>query len=239
MISDWAIMSQAGGLALTYSGPGSIRAPLPSGNALTVAQETDYPRESRISLALQPDRAERLVLALRIPHWSERSTVRVNDENVADVRPGRYLRLDRTWKPGDRITIDLDFRLHFWAQEESPARGEPPASSGLLAGEERPRLVSIYRGPILLAYDPRFNPDEDVPVLRAEGLSASRVLPGGWLAPWMLLELAGENGRRLRLCDFGSAGAAGHAYRSWLSVRFPRRPCAEFSREHPLRDSRP
>ena len=231
LISDWAVMSHQGGLALNYYGPGSIRAPLPSGRSLTILQETDYPLESRIGLTLQLDQAERFVLSLRIPHWSERSAVRVNDEQVADVRPGRYLRLDRTWKPGDRIVLDLDFRLHFWVQEEVPVAGQTPA-------EERPPSASIYRGPILLAFDPRFNLEGDVPVLDADGLVGTRVESDNWLKPWMLLEFPVGAGRTLRLCDFGSAGTAGHAYRSWLPVRFSRRPEAGFSRERPLRSFR-
>ena len=35
------------------------------------------------------------------------------------------------------------------------------------------------------------------------------VEPDGWLKPWMLLAFPLPDGRSLRLCDFGSAGAAG------------------------------
>jgi len=212
MISDWAVMIQAGGLAINYYGPGTVAAPLPSGNRVTVVQDTDYPWEGRVNLAVEPERAERFALFLRIPCWSQRTVVRVNGEAVADVRPGRHLALDRTWSPGDRVSLELDFGLHFWVREEAPAGAGPQ------------RRASIYRGPILLAYDPRFNPDGDAPALRLEGPSGRRVEPEGWLKPGLLMEFAAEDGRAVRLCDFGSAGNAGHAYRSWLLVSFARQP---------------
>ena len=52
------------------------------------------------------------------------------------VKPGEYLVLDRTWKRGDTVDIQFDFVLRFW-------RGE----------REYEGKTSIYRGPLLLAYD--------------------------------------------------------------------------------------
>jgi hypothetical protein len=76
--------------------------------------------------------------------------VRLNGAPVDGVKSGTYLTLDREWKRGDEVEIVLDFSLRAWPGEKQ------------LAGR-----ASLYRGPILLAYDPRFdalNPDE-LPVL--------------------------------------------------------------------------
>jgi hypothetical protein len=40
----------------------------------------------------------------------------------------------------------------------------------------------------------------------------------------------------VRLCDFGSAGAAGSCYRSWLEIR--NAPSSRFSHANPLRSAR-
>ncbi|MDD5706716.1 MAG: glycoside hydrolase family 127 protein, partial [Kiritimatiellae bacterium] len=392
MLSDWALMSRSDGVALNYYGPGTMRTPLPSGNVLAIVQKTDYPRENRIETTVLLDRTESFALALRIPYWSQNSVVEINGERAPDVRPGQYLRLERRWATGDRIVIELDFRLRFWvnaqwtpnsdwqaqwrvfgpvANHEQPWQGadalpgeqarEMPESltvngktlkprsvvsdrgaldfrqlfaadmgavgkapiaiafteieaerddvlpiafgadwwscwsvngekvfdnhslggnveptgarvqrvdlplrkgrnlvavrvtSGtggwsLTVGKgelksqfdaqpesERFRQASIYRGPLLLACDPRFNADGDIPILEAAGLEVRRIEPDTWIPPWALFEFKTVHGERLRLCDFGSAGTTGNVYRSWLPVRFPSQPRSEFSRDNPLR----
>ena len=81
-------------------------------------------------------------------------------------------------------------------------------------------LTSIFRGPILMTYDRRFNaidPD-DLPAMDAKSLEGK---PAGWdgpMPPIVLIEYPAAGGRSLRLCDFASAGADGSPYRSWLKV---------------------
>ncbi len=397
LLSDWAIMAHDGGVALNYYGPGKIRMPLPSGNNLVIVQDTEYPLENRITATIYLDRPEKFTFLLRIPYWSQDSAVWVNGERVTDVCPGRYLRLERTWSPGNLIVIELDFRPHFWVDEtpiptidwqaewrvfgpvanqahswDDPERGKDimpgdklesmpeslvvdgvtlspsvvcsrggrldfrqlyasevykgeagrlgrlpiayafteiemekdgvlsiafgadwwccwfvngvkvfdnhstggnavsagvrshkvdlPLRKGknliavrvtsgfggwsltvgkVMPEENRSWHTSVYRGPILLTYDPRFNRSLDsIPILDAAGLAVKRVEADSWLPPWMLFELSAGDGSSLRLCDFASAGTAGHAYRSWLPVRFPFRPRAVFSHENPLRSFR-
>lgn len=224
MISDWALMQRSGGgLALNYYGPGTITAGLPGGNSVVLEQHTDYPWENTVAVKVRPERAGRFSIALRIPAWSGLSVVRVNGRKIADVRAGRYLTLDRVWRSGDRIDIEFDFRLHFWAKD-----------AGITAGV---RSTSVYRGPVLLAYDPRFNAGGEIPLLDVNR-TARRIELETWLKPNLLMEFPGENGGVVRLCDFASAGAAGHVYRSWLPVKYGRLPGCRFSRKNPLRTFR-
>jgi len=117
---------------------------------------------------------------------------------------------------------------------------------GLLAEEIRQRSeylarASLYRGPILLALDPRYQEEleERLPTLDARAVkSLKAVKPGTWLKPWMLFEVRDVGGRKVRLCDFGSAGLAGQFCRSWLTVRLPEPLTDRFSRDNPLRSSR-
>src|SRR5262249_1493182 len=98
--------------------------------------------------------------------------------------------------------------------------------------------VSLYHGPVLLAYDTRFGPHdaEHPPVVDVarppqviEGRGAHTPAP----QPFLLMDFATEDGGRLRLCDFASAGAAGNRYASWLPAngQVP----TPFRREDPLR----
>lgn len=241
MIGEWAVMAHDGGLALNYYGPGRLSAPLPSGNSVVLVQKTDYPRRGRVEISVCPERPEPFVLSLRIPHWSKATHVRVNGKVIESVPCGEYLRLDRHWKKDDVISIAFDFRLHCWAKED--CRSQHGALSCADASPQgnavaREHLASIYRGPLLLAFDPRHNESADLPALDATRLEARVAKSGAWLEPWLLLECRASSGQTIRLCDFGSAGAAGETYRSWLPVRFPRTPNAPFSRENPLRTER-
>jgi DUF1680 family protein len=171
---------------------------------VTLCWTTDYPRSGVVRLSVDPEREAEFALRLRIPAWSAAAAVRVNGGRAAAARPGAYLSLERRWKPGDTIRLELDMSLRaFPGEREAAGR------------------VSLYRGPLLLAWDQRFNPRDadDLPPLELARLSEAKLraptapVPG---APWVLVDLPAENGGTVRLCDFASAGFAGTRYRSWL-----------------------
>ncbi len=222
MLSEWAIMTSPDGVVLNYYGPATLRAATPEGRILTLTETTDYPVEPAVRLTLGLAQPERFTLRLRIPAWSLRTTVRVNGETLPDVRPGTYLRLERTWQDGEVVELAFDFSLHFWAGErEAEGHG------------------AIYRGPILLAYDRRYNAVDphELPIL---DVSTLRVGAAAWErrpTPWLLLRAQDARDHRLILCDFASAGITGSPYRSWLPITgLSPRP---FSRQDPIWNLRP
>ena len=218
LISDWAVMGSGGDVLFNWYGPSTITTRLPPGTSLTLTQETDYPRDPRVRLKVTPSRTTKFALKLRIPHWSRRTLVRLNGRSVPEITPGNYLTLDRVWKRGDIVEIDFDFSLRYWLGERE------------CAGK-----TSIYRGPLLLTYDRRFNEMDpgQVPMLDASTLRGKTVQATDWLPPLLLLEFTATEGNTVRLCDFGSAGMAGSPYRSWLDVKNVVK--TEFSRGNPLR----
>jgi hypothetical protein len=205
MLADWAVMADEANnsIALNYYGRGQITLTLPSGIAVTLTQDTEYPRDGIIHLHLEASRPERIKLRLRIPGWSRVSDVALNGDPVADVVAGTYLSLDRIWTTGDVVRLTLDFTPWIW-------RGEREA-----AGK-----ASIYRGPILLAYDQRFNAFDpsDIPAIDLASLNIEPTSTTLRPEPLFLATLQTENGP-LALCDFASAGAAGNPYVTWLPVR--------------------
>jgi uncharacterized protein len=78
--------------------------------------------------------------------------------------------------------------------------------------------ASLFRGPLLLAYDPRFDRHDprSLPTLDAAGLKENIVAWNRAPLPLMLLNLSTDHGLKLGLCDF--AGAAGTPYVSWLPI---------------------
>jgi uncharacterized protein len=211
MLAEWPLMRSAGGLTLNYYGPGTFTAALASGRRLAIRQRTRYPAGSTVTIALGMDEPERFELRLRIPGWSAKTRVTLNGKPVEGVVPGRYFSLDRTWADGDTIWLSLDLSLHFWVGDRECAE-----------------KVSLYRGPILLAWDQRFNDGDPgaIPVVEAGRLACSpEPVPrsvAAWPAPWVLVGLDGAGGGRLRLCDFATAGVTGSRYVTWL-------PCSGFT----------
>jgi len=114
MVKDWALTRNTDGISVNYYGPCTLSFETTSANRVVITQETDYPRESKVTLRISPDHAEEFTLALRIPHWSERTSVIVNGVAVEGVVSGQYLKLKRKWQASDTIEIDFDFRLHYW-----------------------------------------------------------------------------------------------------------------------------
>ena len=203
MLSEWAVMVDDEGIIVNYYGPMEAALHLPDGSDVKLIQKTEYPVDGHINLTAPPQQKKKFSLRLRIPEWSENTRVRVNGAAVEPVQAGSYLRIEREWSRNDAVDIDLDMSLRF--------------EMGERACEGR---VSIYRGPILLAYDQHFNkmdPD-DVPALDVAQLDATLAEGQGLFPPMAQLKVKAADGNPLYLCDFATAGAYGTHYRSWLPV---------------------
>lgn len=210
MMSEWAVMENESGVVLNYYGPSAISVETHSRQRLTLTQNTDYPLTGHIEIvvgvsALGSRATEateaKAPLSLRIPAWSRETKASLNGEPLP-ASPGEYLVLDRVWCDGDCIVLDLDMSLRSWYGQDR------------LDGQ-----LCLYRGPVLLAYDRRFNPlDPDkVPAPIVEGGDIPLVpWSGPRPSPWVLVRLDSVGGEPLYLCDFASAGVAGTPYRSWL-----------------------
>jgi DUF1680 family protein len=79
---------------------------------LTFTQTTKFPDEPRSKFTIKVSRPTPLALQLRHPIWCERPTVRLNGQPVEFTStPGSWLTLDRVWKTGDTVEIDLPMTL--------------------------------------------------------------------------------------------------------------------------------
>ncbi|MEN6426279.1 MAG: beta-L-arabinofuranosidase domain-containing protein [Phycisphaerales bacterium] len=210
LLSEWAVLGGTSGLYLNYYGPGTVEATLEDGSSWSFTQVTAYPAAGRIDLEIHPAKRAALPLFLRIPEWSQNTKAAVNGVPIEKVAPGSYLQIERAWSPGDRITIDFDLSVR------------------ALRGDEHVQFnTSLLRGPILLAFDQKHNtmdpgdmPELDLASLRLEPLAADdAVMQDKTLGPIAAFATQATDGRRVVLCDFGSAGAYGTYYRSWLPVR--------------------
>jgi len=80
-----------------------------AGQNLRLNTTTDYPWKGKVTLEVEPQRAARFALALRVPGWCERAEVRVNGKPVAlaGITRKGYARITRHWEPGDRVELNM------------------------------------------------------------------------------------------------------------------------------------
>lgn len=213
-LSEWAVMRTADGLVVNYFGPGSFQGKLSDNTPVALQFETAYPLTGRVQLRVEPLVSRRFTLRVRIPGWTLSPSVRLNNTPVKGVNPGTYVEMNRQWRAGDRVVLDLDLRLRVVAGDRETAG-----------------RVSIYRGPLLLAFDQKLNDfdETELPPVELKRLDEAKELPrpverAHVLDPWIVIDLPAENGRTVRVCDFASAGAYGTRYRSWLPAMDPPPP---------------
>ncbi len=210
MLSEWAVMQFGRGLTVNYYGPMTVTAPLKNGHRVTLTQETRYPLDGRIRLIVSPEQEEIFPITLRIPTWAEGASVRLPDGKIRADRPGTYLMINRQWKRGDVLEINFPMKLR------------AVAGDGPMFGR-----MSVYRGPLLLAFDSLENEfdEADLPRLTPGMLQEAKIsFPEpdkateaiGRFTPWIRVDLPLADGRTLRLVDFASAGSLGNQYVSWL-----------------------
>jgi DUF1680 family protein len=101
--------SADGGLAATLYGPCEVTTKV-GDVVVRLREETDYPFRNTIAVTVNPARAHAFPIRLRIPAWVVKATVAVNGKAEREPTPGSFARLERTWRPGDRIEILFESR---------------------------------------------------------------------------------------------------------------------------------
>lgn len=92
-----------GGLVAALHGPGRVQH-----QGLTLTAETQYPFGDRIAYLVEGDTSARFPLKLRIPGWCSDARLEINGQPHSETpSAGSWLVVDRTFSPGDRLTLHL------------------------------------------------------------------------------------------------------------------------------------
>ncbi len=93
-------------------------------NTIRLSQQTHYPWEGQVKIAIKPEKSETFAVCVRIPGWArneavpsdlyrfqetsnEKAVLEVNGKSVSpDVQRG-FTRIERTWQKGDTIELHL------------------------------------------------------------------------------------------------------------------------------------
>ena len=121
-------------------------------HAVRVKQETEYPWDGKIAIAVDPEKTKAFTVSIRIPGWArnqpvpsdlysyskaydETPRVQVNGETQDFMVENGFVRIDREWKKGDTIAVDFPMPVRRVLSNENVA--------------ENQGRVALERGPLV------------------------------------------------------------------------------------------
>lgn len=135
-----------------------------SDNVVELSQVTSYPWEGKVELTVNPDTEETFALRLRIPGWAKSSPVpsdlysfadkvtdtklTVNGKSVRLKELDGYATLVRSWKRGDKVTLEFPMAVRRIKANEKVA-------------DDKGKFA-MQRGPIVYCLEGYDQPDHDV-----------------------------------------------------------------------------
>lgn len=151
-LSAIAYSRQGDDICVNLLGQGQATLKTESAGLVRIEQRTNYPFDGHVNLRIDPERPGRFCLRVRIPSWTDRVDAKINDAPISDVRAGEYLTLDREWRAGDALTLDLAMspRVH---QRTSQSVQESRAPDGELVAQEVMHYdyLALTYGPLVFA----------------------------------------------------------------------------------------
>jgi DUF1680 family protein len=172
--------------------PGHVTVQTGAGEVV-IESKTNYPTDGSVALTLRPAKAAKFPLYLRVPAWTAHYTATVAGHKYTGT-PGEFLTIDREWKAGDQVDVDLDLTVRV-------VSGAPSYPFG----------VAIFRGPQVLALEQSRNPG--VRDLQAAGPTGMDVkLEAAGDSAYRMDGVVAGKPRELTLVPFADA----RSYRVWL-----------------------
>ena len=95
---------------------------------LQISQQTSYPWNGKITISVNPKKESQFTIKLRVPGWSrnevlpgdlysyrkastQKATISLNGETLAIQPENGYFNINRKWKKGDKININLPMEV--------------------------------------------------------------------------------------------------------------------------------
>ncbi len=201
-----AVMSDAEGPVVNLYNSCTAEIPLAGTHSAKLKISTQYPLEGDVRIEVMPATARRFAVKLRIPSWSQSTTLAVNGERLA-ASPGTYACIEREWAAGDVITLNLDLRCRLLK-----------ARHGLHDGSDKFR--ALMRGPVVLARDENIDSHfaEPVDVIDDKGFVAVRATKPALASANMQFEVPTRSGM-IPMVDYASVNSwEGKRVQTWLPI---------------------
>jgi DUF1680 family protein len=220
LIPTFAVTTDADGVVVNLYESGQAKLALRNGTAVQLDTDTLHPGEDQVRITVSPATKKSFAVKLRIPSWCRTASVEVNGKKV-ETKPGRngYVKLKRTWNPGDKIELNL----------KQEAR--------LIVGDHSNQgKVAILYGPLVLAADAAplqadgqtiysfaiAKPDVAALALTPEPAPAGvKTWPGAQVFRINAVSRKDSSPVTIHLMSFADAGGTGSRYNVWLPLPKP------------------
>ncbi len=107
-VSNYAYSISDKGVYVNLYGSNNLSTKLEDGSVIKLTQQTEYPWEGRVAITVSESKKSPFSIFMRIPGWANSAKVSINGKSVnADIKSGQYLELNRNWKKGDQIVLNL------------------------------------------------------------------------------------------------------------------------------------
>ena len=129
-----------------------------AGIPVHIVEETSYPFRGNVTFTVNPVSPANFPMQFRIPAWAQGTSISVNGQAIPPPSPGSFARIERQWKPGDRVELSFPMlpRVSRWFNNS----------------------IAIERGPLVFS----LNIGESWVKLRDRGMTADwQVFP---TTPW-------------------------------------------------------
>lgn len=135
---DYAYSIEKGGVYVNLYGGNTLNTNIEGVGEITLTQKTDYPWGGAVNISVDKLKGKKqFEIKLRVPDWcTEGAKITVNgEEQNIETKAGTYATVNRTWKKGDVVSINMPMRTRI--VEANP-----------LVEESRGQ-VAVQRGPIV------------------------------------------------------------------------------------------
>ena len=129
------------GIAINLYTSSQTKLDLDAGLFVVLRQETAYPSDGRVTIHIDSSHPATFPLQLRLPRWCAAAQATINGAAIAAPQAGTFWVIEREWKQGDQVTLEL------------------PMPWRLVLGRQRQAgRVALMRGPMIYGLNPAQNP---------------------------------------------------------------------------------
>ncbi|MDR6783366.1 DUF1680 family protein [Pedobacter africanus] len=140
VIPKMAVMADKYGPVVNFFGNISAKVKLEN-LEVSITQKSLFPKSDEVVIYVEPAKKAVFNLKVRIPGWSDHTSIILNGDTIKNIKSGSYAELNREWNKGDKIVIKLDLK-------------------GKIRTDENKTHFAVQYGPLILAADQRFNPGQ-------------------------------------------------------------------------------
>lgn len=145
-VSNYAYSVSEDGVWVNLYGANKLSTKLKDGEQVRLTQETNYPWEGQVRIIAQ-ESSRPYSLHLRIPGWCKQYAIKINGQHFdADTSTNGYASINRQWKQGDVVTLDMDMPVRLM-------------QTNFLVEETR-NQVAVQRGPVVYCLESQDYPRE-------------------------------------------------------------------------------